>query len=216
MESVNNGGSWPLLLAGGLLALVVVLLLLRRGRLARPADRSQRAPAAPAPPAPSASAEPAPQPAAGQQWAPPAYSAAGSTVAGPSLRIGIGFMRIHEGNLLVSWNALNDGSEPLAVQWGTPQVQLAGGDALVLSYTTATAGETFAAPEMRVCQPGDILSRSASIPAATLGRDIAGLRVTVAVGYGPADGLASAQADPAAYAGWQQTALSAPRAAPRQ
>ncbi len=213
MESVNNGISWPLLLAGGLLALVVIVLLLRR---ARPAPRpAQRAPA-PQRTAQPAPVESAPQPAAGQQWAPPAYSAASSTIAGPSLRIGIGFMRIHEGNLLVSWNALNDGSEPLAVQWGTPQVQLAGGDALVLSYMTDANGETFAVPEMRTCQPGDILSRSASIPLASVGRDIAGLRVTVAVGYGPADGRAAAQAAPAAYAGWQQTALSAPRAAPRQ
>ncbi len=213
MESVNNGTSWPLLLAGGLLALVVVVLLLRRGRPARGRVQGAPAPQRMAEPAPG---EPAPQPAASQPWAPPTYSAASSTVAGPSLRIGIGFMRIHEGNLLVSWNALNDGSEPLAVQWGAPQVQLAGGDALVLSYTTDANGETFAVPEMRVCQPGDILSRSANIPLASLGRDVAGLRVTVAVGYGPADGLAAAQADPAAYAGWQKTALSAPRAAPRQ
>ncbi len=36
--------------------------------------------------------------------------------------------------------------------------------------------KTFAVPEMRTCQPGDILSRSASIPLASVGCDIAGLR----------------------------------------
>ncbi len=120
MESVNNGISSALLLAaaagpGG------HRFLLRR---ARPAPRpAQRAPA-PQRTAQPAPVESAPQPAAGQQWAPPAYSAASSTIAGPSLRIGIGFMRIHEGNLLVSWNALNDGSEPLAVHRGRRRYSL--------------------------------------------------------------------------------------------
>jgi len=209
MESVNNSAiiPLPLLLAGGLLAVVIILWLLRRGRTAAPA-RPARLVAPPAAAVP-ASAEPP----AGQTWAPPSYSATSSGIAGPSLRIGIGLMRVHEGNLLVTWNALNDGSEPLAVQWGAPQVQRAGGDALVLSYTTDTTGESFQVPELRTCQPGDILSRSASIPLASLGRDLAGLRVTVAVGYGPADGV---PADTAAYADWQRTALSAPRAAPRR
>jgi hypothetical protein len=216
METVNNSAAipLPLLLAGVLLAVVIVLWLVRRGRTTPNAGRSQPAvrPAAAAPVSPVPPAEPP----ADQTWAPPSYSAASSAIAGPSLRIGIGFMRVHEGNLLVSWNALNDGSEPLAVQWDAPQVQPAGGDALVLSYTTNTDAESFAVPETRTCQPGDILSRSASIPLAALGRDLAGLRVTVAVGYGPADGVTDAAVSPAAYADWQKTALSAPRAAPRQ
>ncbi len=220
MESVNNSAAipLPLLLAGVLLAVVIILWLVRRGRTVTPAGKSQPVarPAAAAPASPAPPAEPPAEPAAGQTWAPPSYSATSSGVAGPSLRIGIGFMRVHEGNLLVSWNALNDGSEPLAVQWGAPQVQLAGGDALVLRYTTDTDGETFTVPETRTCQPGDILSRSASIPLASLGRDLAGLRVTVAVGYGQADGLPDSAADAPAYAGWQKTALSAPRAAPRK
>lgn len=197
-------------------AVIAVLALRSRRRGEREAETARiaaEARAASAPVALDRSAAPA---AADPQWAPPAYAASTQTMDGPSLRVGIGIMRVKDGNLLVSWNALNDGSVPVDVQWGAPEVQLAGGDVLMLRYTANVAGEgPFQPPETRLFQPGEIVSRSANVPVATLGRELAGLRVTVAVGYGPADALAALKPDAAAYADWQKTAVSAPRSAPR-
>jgi hypothetical protein len=204
-----------LLLAAALLfALVVVLLA-----LLVVSARSRRKPAPPAAlPQPAARVAPEPDPdsAAGQNWAPPRYAETRAAASGPSFSVAIGIARLEGANLLVTWNGVNQGSVPLAVQWGSPRVQSAGGNALVLRYTTEASDEAaFVAPETRTYQPGEIVSRSANITLPPFDSAAGSLRVTVAVGYGPAEGLASAAESADAYAAWQLTAISAPRSVTR-
>lgn len=167
----------------------------RRQRLAPPGTGEANAPSAPG----------------AATWAPPRYETAREAAAGPSLRVGINIVSLQADALLVTWNATNNGSVPVAVQWGAPQVVVEA-DVLQLRYTHEAAAPF--AP--RVCQPGEILSRSASVARDAAGRDLGGLRVTVAVGYGDAAAYETAWASEGIYLAWQQVAVSPPRIVPRR
>lgn len=154
-------------------------------------------------------------PAAGQQ-AMPRYSATPATQSGPSLKVNISLLRLKDDNLLVSWNATNDGSVPVELVWSAPQIKIIENGALQLLYTcTAAPGASFQAPPTRLAQPGEIISRSAGVSRSAAGADLRGARVIVAVGYGPKDEFAAASADEPAYQAWQKLAVSLPRNVPR-
>ena len=196
-------GTVGLIVGVVVLALAAFLILRRQGRA--PA----RAPAG------RPAAQPANAQATGGGWAPPRYDAAAAAApTGPSLKVGVNIIRPQADSVLVSWNALIDGSEPVQVQWGAPQIRTGGGNALELRYVVDTAA-AFQAPETRLCQPGEILSRSVNVARAAVGQDVAGMRVTVVLGYGPAAGHAAACVDEPAYLAWQRTAVSAPRTIPK-
>ena len=145
----------------------------------------------------------------------PRYSATPVT-QGPSLKVNIGFLRVKDDNLIVSWNATNDGSEPVELVWGAPQIQTVENGVIQLLYSAAAgSGTAFQAPQTRTAQPGDIISRSAGVSRAAAGQKLQGLRVIVAVGYGPQTGFAAASANETAYGEWQKLAVSLPRGAPR-
>lgn len=146
----------------------------------------------------------------------PRYNAAPVTQSGPSLRVNISLLRVKDDNLIVNWNATNDGSEPVELVWGAPQIQTVENGVIRLLYGAAAApGTAFQAPKTRAAQPGDIISRSAGVSRAAAGQKLQGLRVIVAVGYGPQTGFAAASADETTYAEWQKLAVSLPRGAPR-
>ena len=156
-----------------------------------------------------------PAPAAAPQ-ALPRYGATPVPQSGPSLKVNIGLLRVKDDNLIVSWNATNDGSEPVELVWGAPQIQTIEAGVIQLLYgAEAVSGTAFQAPKTRTAQPGDIISRSASVSRAAAGQKLPGLRVIVAVGYGPQTGFAAASADETAYSEWQKLAVSLPRGAPR-
>ncbi len=161
------------------------------------------------------SSRPAPAPAAAPQ-AMPRYGATPVTQSGPSLKVNIGLLRVKDDSLVVSWNATNDGSEPVELVWGAPQIQTIEAGVIRLLYgAEAGSGTAFQAPKTRTAQPGDIISRSAGVSRAAAGQKLPGLRVIVAVGYGPQSGFAAASADETAYSEWQKLAVSLPRGAPR-
>ncbi len=195
-----------------LLILVVVLVLAAvartwsRRRAAERAARDTRS----RPEARDDAASMASSPAA---WAPPRYEAARDAIAGSSLRVGISIIRPREDGLLVSWNATNNGSLPIAVQWGAPEATVED-DLLQLRYTQGPA-VPFSPPETRTCQPGEILSRSATVSREAIGQEPAGMRVIVAVGYGNANEHEGACASQGAYLDWQRVAVSPPRIVPR-
>lgn len=195
-----------------LLILVIVLVLaalLRvwtRQRAARRASRHSQARPAAAEEASAAALPPA-------TWMPPRYDAARDAKAGPSLRVAINIVRASDAGLLVSWNATNNGSLPVAVWWGAPAVVIEG-DLLQLRYTQEP-GASFALPEVRTYQPGEILSRSATVAGEAIGQAPGGMRVTVTVGYGNANECDDACADQGAYLDWQRVAVSPPRIVPR-
>lgn len=197
-----------LIILAALLAVALLRLWARRRaaeRAARQAEVRASIPAAPVEP------EGVPQPAA---WTPPRYEASRHAVAGPALRVGINIIRARADTLLVSWNAHNVGSLPVAVQWGAPEVVRDAADSLQLRYTYERE-QPFIVPEARVYQPGEILSRSATVAREVIGQELGGLRVTVAVGYGNANEHDYACADRGAYLDWQQVAVSPPRIVPR-
>jgi hypothetical protein len=203
-----QGNPAPLLLVAALLFALVALVAVVAAR-----RRARSAPVQGAPAAPQARvSDPAPAVTPGQAWAPPRYAETRAAASGPSFSVGVSTARLQGANLLVMWNGVNEGSVPVAVQWGSPRIQSAGGNALVLRYTTDTDDPaTFAPPEMRVCEPGEIVSRSAQVTLPPFDAAAGSLRVTIAVGYGPADGLPGAGERAEAYAAWQLTAVSAPR-----
>ncbi len=195
-----------------LLLLIIVLVLaslLRVWTRRRAAARASRQPQARPAGAEDTSSVALPS----ATWAPPRYEAARDAHAGPSLRVGINIIRLREDGLLVSWNATNNGSLPVAVQWGAPEVT-ADDDLLQLRYTQEPTAP-FSPSEVRTYQPGEILSRSATVPRDAIGREPAGMRVTVAVGYGNAEEYDAACADQGAYLDWQRVAVSPPRIVPR-
>lgn len=156
---------------------------------------------------------PSPQPA----WMPPHYAAPQFSAAeGPSLKVGVNVIAPQGDGWLVSWHAVASGKEPVAVQWGTPEIVWEANDMVTLRYAWDDPGEAaaFEPPEIRVCRPGEIISRSAVVHATSAGRDLSGVRLAVAVGYGTADRHTDACQDRAAYLAWQKVALSAPRIVP--
>lgn len=156
---------------------------------------------------------PAPQPA----WMPPRYAAPQlATPEGPSLKVGINVIAPQHDGWLVSWHAVADGKEPVAVQWGAPEIVWEGDDTVALRYAWRDLGqeEAFAVPETRVCRPGEIISRSALVNAQAAGRDLSGARLVVAVGYGAADDHTDACQGRAAYLAWQKVATSSARIVP--
>lgn len=195
----------PLIMIGAGLLLLVLWLWMRRRAAARAARRAQ--------PRPGAGDEAVPVVPPPATWAPPRYEAARDAKAGPSLRVAINIVQVSDAGLLVSWNATNDGSPPVAVQWGAPAVVVEQ-DLLQLRYTQEP-GAPFAPPEVRTCQPGEILSRSATVAREAAGQALGGMRVTVAVGYGSANEHDDACTDQGAYLAWQRIAVSPPRIVPR-
>ncbi len=191
-----------------ILALLLIGVLLRLQTKRREAMRASREASARRDAA-AAAATPA-------DWAPPRYAAARDAKAGPSLRIAIEAARLGDAGLLVSWSATNNGSLPLAVQWGAPRAVVEA-DWLQLRYLLEAQSEpaapdaaatSFAAPEMRTCQPGEILSRSITVARETLDPAWDGKRVTVAVGYGNANEYDAACADQGTYLDWQRVTVS--------
>ncbi len=87
---------------------------------------------------------------------------------------------------------------------------------MVLRYALQDAGSegVFQVPETRVCQPGEIISRSAVVTSAAAGRNLSGARLSVAVGYGAAEAHTTSFSDRAAYLAWQKVAVSSPRIVP--
>lgn len=196
-----------------LLILIIVLVLaalLRVWTRQRAARRASQQSQAGRPAAADDALPTMPAPAA---WLPPRYEAARDAQAGPSLRVAINIVRASDAGLLVSWNATNNGSLPVAVQWTAPAVVVED-DLLQLRYIQEH-GATFAPPEVRTYQPGEILSRSATVPRQAVGQELAGMRVTVAVGYGNANEHDDACASQGAYLDWQQVAVSPPHIVPR-
>lgn len=118
-------------------------------------------------------------------------------------------------SLLLTWNAVNDGGEPVLVLWGSPQVRLdgAGGVQLWYSYSPPSDGPV-APPETRLCAPGEIVSRTVSLPVASLGGAARSLKLNVIVGFGRASTYEAACVDAGAFAQWQQMAVSLPRTVP--
>ena len=158
-------------------------------------------------------AAPATQPAG----MPPHYAALQRSVSeGPSLRVGINVVAPRDDGWLVSWHAVADGREPVAAQWSAPEVVWEGDGTVALRYAWHDTGQqaVFQAPEVRVCQPGEIISRSAIVSATAAGRDLSGAQLVVAVGYGAAEQHAEARQDAAAYLAWQKIAVSPPRIVP--
>lgn len=203
----------PVILAAAL-ALLVLLAVARRARAQRARARRTIALAAPVN-APVPAAPAAEPPSARSPQALPHYSAPRSAQSGPSLKVGIGLVRLKDDDLLVSWNATNDGGVPVEMLWGAPQVQVVEGGVVQLLYGQAAPGAARQPLQSRTVQPGEIVSRSAGIPWSAAGPDLRGARVVVAVGYGPQEDFGAAAADDAAYQGWQRLAVSSPRSVPR-
>jgi len=149
-------------------------------------------------------------------WAPPRHAGSAAYTSGPALGVSVNLIQAAGDTLLVTWNAVNRGSAPLQVQWGAPQLELNGGE-LRLRYAwlpdAQSDGSDFEPPSSRVAQPGEIISRSANLTRAAVGRDFTGLRLAVAVGYGPAESYPAATVTREAYQSWQQVAVSEPRSA---
>jgi len=147
-------------------------------------------------------------------WAPPSYAAPAADATGPVLGISINLIQSAGDTLLVTWNAVNKGSSPLQIQWGAPKIELNGGE-LRLLYAwlpdAQPADAIFELPASRPAQPREIISRSANLTRAVVGRDFVGLRLAVAVGYGPAESFPAAPITSEAYQAWQQVAVSEPR-----
>jgi hypothetical protein len=186
----------------GLIAVVVIIVifaLARRKPKAGPGT-SEGAPAE------------ANQTRAASNWAPPAQLAPPPPATGPSLTVGVTDMRSEANGLQVSWQAVNGGSMPLAVQWGPATVQVSG-EYLELRYCYDAVEDPtqFEPPIMRTCGAGEVLSRSVTVATAAIGRDPAGLSVTVVLGFGSAVDHAVAQTGQDAYLSWQHTARSRPR-----
>ena len=98
---------------------------------------------------------------------------------------------------------------------GRAQLELNGGELRLLYAWLPDAQPVdadFEPPSSRLAQPGEIISRSANLTRAAVGRDFAGLRLAVAVGYGPAESYPAAPVTREAYQSWQQVAVSEPRA----
>ena len=147
-------------------------------------------------------------------WAPPSHAAPATDAKGPALSISINLIQATGDALLVTWNAVNKGSSPLQIQWGAPQLELNGGELRLLYAWLPDAQPSdagFELPHSRLAQPGEIVSRSANLTRAAAGRDFAGLRLIVAVGYGPAESFPAAPVMREAYQAWQQVAGSEPR-----
>lgn len=195
---------------GSVVILLLALLWLWARR--RAAEQARQSRPSPRPTPPDALLEPS-----SPAWRPPHYAATPAAAPeGPSLTVNINILQAQAENLLVSWTAMIDGSVPVAVQWGAPNVQLDEGGLLFLHYACyPAAAALFQAPETRVFQPGEILSRSASVARSDIGQDFAGLRVAVALGYGAADEHAAASALADAYQAWQRIAVSPRRIVPR-
>jgi hypothetical protein len=144
-------------------------------------------------------------------WAPPSYAAPAAAATGPALGVSVNLIQAAGDTLLVTWNAVNKGSAPLQIQWGAPKVELNGGE-LRLLYAwlpdTQSSDAVFELPVSRVAQPGEIISRSANLTRAAVGRDFAGLRLAVVVGYGFAESLPAAPVTREAYQAWQQMVVS--------
>ena len=147
-------------------------------------------------------------------WAPPSYAAPAADATGPALGISVNLIQAAGDTLLVTWNAVNKGSSPLQIQWGAPRIELNGGELRLLYAWLPDAQPSdagFELPVSRLAQPGEIISRSANLTRAAVGRDFAGLRLAVAVGYGPAESFPAAPVTRDAYQAWQQVAVSEPR-----
>jgi hypothetical protein len=189
-----------LILLLAIMVLIVLIVYLRRR------DRSGRS----AIPRSSTSGESPPA----ATWAPPSYAAPAADATGPALSISINLIQAAGDTLLVTWNAVNKGSSPLQIQWDSPRMQLNGGE-LSLLYAwlpdTRPSDAGFELPVSRLAQPGEIISRSINLTRAAVGRDFAGLRLAVAVGYGPAESFPDAPVTRDAYQNWQQVAVSEPR-----
>ena len=188
-----------ILLLGGAVLIVLVVYLRRRNRPRRGAT-------------PRSSSTGGLPPAA--TWTPPSYAAPAADATGPALSISVNLIQPAGDTLLVTWNAVNKGSSPLQIQWGAPGIELNGGELRLLYAWLPDAQPSdagFELPSSRLVQPGEIISRSANVTRAVVGRDFAGLRLTVAVGYGPAESVPSAPVTREAYQAWQQIAMSEPR-----
>ena len=85
---------------------------------------------------------------------------------------------------------------------------------LLLRYTgegAEAAEDDWRAPGTRPCGPGEVLSRSATLRGAAAGREVAKLRVILALAYGAAEDCPSAQDGRTSYLAWQRVAMSKPR-----
>jgi len=193
--------SLPLSILLGIAALIVLVVYLRRRN--RPGRGVT----------PRSSASGGTPPAA--TWGPPSYVAPAADASGPAFGVSINLIQAAGDTLLVTWNAVNKGSAPLQIQWGAPKLELNGGE-LRLLYAWLPGAQPidadFDLPSSRLTQPGEIISRSANLTRAAVGRDFAGLRLAVAVGYGPAESYPAAPVTREAYQAWQQVAVSEPRA----
>jgi hypothetical protein len=193
----SNG--WVRLALIALVVVIVILALARRKRMTPP-ETSEEAPA---------EVDQAP---AASNWAPPAQPAPPPPATGPSLTVGVTSLRSEANGLQVSWQAVNGGSMPLAVQWGAATIQVSG-EFLELRYCYDAVEDStqFEPPIMRTCGAGEVLSRSVAVGLPAIGRDPIGLSVTVVLGFGSAADHAVAQTGQDAYLSWQHTARSRPR-----
>ncbi|MCX7707438.1 MAG: hypothetical protein N2204_05475, partial [Anaerolineae bacterium] len=138
----------------GLLAVVVLLWRRQRATDRNRSSSSRSAVARPAQPS-----VPPTQPA----WMPPRYDVPQfSAPEGPSLKVGINIIAPQVEGWLVSWHAVADGKASVAVQWGAPAIVWGADGTVTLRYAWDDPGEgtAFQPPEMRLCRPGEIISRS--------------------------------------------------------
>ena len=192
--------SLPLIILLGIAALIVLVVYLRRRN--RPERRA----------APRSSPSGGSPPTA--TWGPPSYAAPAAAATGPAFSISINLAQSAGDTLLVTWNAVNRGSVPLQIQWGAPKLELNGGELRLLYAWLPDAQPSdagFELPSSRLAQPGEIISRSVNLTRAAVGRDFAGLRLAVIVGYGPVESFPAAPVTREAYQDWQQVAVSEPR-----
>jgi len=192
--------SLALILLLAITALIVLVVYLRRRNRPRRDATHRLSPSGGSPPAAT--------------WVPPSYAAPAADATGPALGISINLIQSAGDTLLVTWNAVNKGSSPLQIQWGAPKLELNGGELRLLYAWLPDAQPSdagFELPSSRLAQPGEIISRSANLTRAAVGRDFAGLRLIVAVGYGPAESFPAAPVMREAYQAWQQVAGSEPR-----
>jgi hypothetical protein len=216
-------GTLPLVLAGlGLLVIIVAFVIANRQRKRQvqqpPTVPDTAAPGQAAPAQAGPARTGAGEPATSQTgaWTAPQQPAPAPPKSGPGLAASIMLIRAEANGLEISWNALVDGSVPVAVHWGAPALSL-NGDVLELRYVYDPAtmdGKPFQAPRTRVFRPGELISRAVSVPWPQIGRSPAGLKVLVNVGYGSADDLAGAAADAESYLAWQRIAAARPRPVP--
>jgi len=184
----------------GIAALIVLVVYLRRRNRPRRGAPPRSTSTGGSPPAAT--------------WAPPSYAAPAADATGPALGISINLIQSAGDTLLVSWNAVNKGAAPLQIQWGAPRTELNGGELRLLYACLPDAQATdagFESPASRLALPGEIISRSANLTRAAVSRDFAGLRLTVAVGYGHAESFPAAPVTREAYQAWQQIVVSEPR-----